>query len=247
MGLLAGPHIVEAQLDSGIVIISRRRHKAVSLLNPKHQKRLSTKMMVTSSARHVWLWFTHAKGLIISITLSGNSCSCIPDSMRPACLELVCTPHLSAPHSAAVCAGSMHSTRDGMKHNANTSYITLHLEDPHCDAAHRVCAALSRHHHNRIKQSAPSTPSLLHSWRGVEGPGGGGLPQPSNRFDWKVSSPQQPIPSSTTHTYTRKRTHTHVVSMATVALGAGLRSEPDSSDEGMRPLTRELQGVLGEI
>lgn len=127
MGLLAGSHIVEAQLDSGIVIISRRRHKADSLLNPKHQKRLSTKMTVASSARHVWMWCTHAKGLIINITHTGNSCSCIFDSMRPVCLELVCTPHLSAPHSTAVCAGSMHGTRDDMKHNANTSYISLNL------------------------------------------------------------------------------------------------------------------------
>lgn len=76
---------------------------------------------------NVWLWCTHAKGLIINITLSGNSCSCIFDSMRPVCLELVCTPHLSAPHSAAICTGSMHGTRDDMKHNANTSYISLNL------------------------------------------------------------------------------------------------------------------------
>lgn len=44
----------------------------------------------------------------------------------------------------------------------------------------------------------------------------GGLPHPSNRFDWKAFSPWQPIPSSAAHTHS----HSHMVSLATVVLGA---------------------------
>ncbi len=73
-----------------------------------------------------------------------------------------------------------------------------------------VCSHTVRHAVQTSPEHDNTAPSPLHSLALLFMEGG--LPHPSNRFDWKASSPQQPIPRQyCTQKYTHIHTHTRTL------------------------------------